>query len=136
MRTDCGTVTAFVVCFTVSLLAVTGLVVDGGFTLAARRRAFNEANAAARAGAQALDEAAFRSEGDVRLEPSRARTLALDHLRAAGLTGTVEIIGERVTVRATTTHNLAILRLAGIDSLTIDANGTARAVHGLRRGDD
>jgi len=39
-----GTVTAFVVCFTIALLVVAGLVIDGGFTLAARRRAYTLCN--------------------------------------------------------------------------------------------
>src|SRR3546814_2863091 len=50
-----GSVTAFVVIMTSALLAMAGLVIDGGYALAAHRRAFNEAEAAARAGAQAVD---------------------------------------------------------------------------------
>jgi len=129
-----GTVTAFVTCFTIALIVVSGLVIDGGFTLAARRRAFNEANAAARAGAQALDEEAIRTTGDVRLRPGRARNLAVDHLRAAGLTGTVDVDGDTVTVRVTTTQPLTILSIAGLGPFTIRAEGSARAVQGVRTG--
>src|SRR3546814_5744105 len=43
-----GSVTAFVVIMTSALLAMAGLVIDGGYALAAHRRAFNEAEAAAR----------------------------------------------------------------------------------------
>ena len=42
------TVTAFVASFTIALIAVGGLVVDGGYILAARQRAYDEADAAAR----------------------------------------------------------------------------------------
>ena len=131
-----GTVTAFVACFTIALLVVAGLVIDGGFTLAARRRAFNEANAAARAGAQAIDEAALRSTGNVRLKSGRARILALDHLTAAGLTGAADANGDTVTVRVTTTRNLTILGMVGLGPFTIRAEGSARAVQGVRTGGD
>ena len=135
-RDERGTVTAFVACFTFALLVVAGLVVDGGFALAARRRAFNDAHAAARAGAQAVDETALRSTGAVRLQPGRAEALALDQLAASGTTGTVDVVGDSVTVHVTTTQNLTILGIAGLGPLTIDANGTARAVQGVRTGDD
>lgn len=135
-RDERGTVSAFVVSFTIALLAVAGLVVDGGYTLATRRQAFNEANAAARAGAQAIDEVALRADGTVRLQEGRARTLALDHLTAAGLDGTVDIAGDTVTVHVTTTQDLALLGIVGIGPFTIEAEGSARAVEGVRAGGD
>lgn len=131
-----GTVTAFVACFTIALLVVAGLVIDGGFTLAARRRAFNEANAAARAGAQAIDEADLRSTGHVRLRSGRARSFALDHLTAAGLNGAADVEGDTVTVRVTTTQDLTILGMVGLGPFTIRAEGSARAVQGVRTGGD
>lgn len=135
-RDERGTVTAFVVIMTLTLIVVAGLVIDGGYTLAARRRAFNEANAAARAGAQALDEAALRSTGEHRLEPELARSLAEAHLDDAGLTGTVEVTGTLVTVHVTTTQDMAILGIVGVGPLTIEAEGSARAVQGVSQGGD
>jgi uncharacterized membrane protein len=135
-RDERGTVSAFVVSFTIALLAVAGLVVDGGYTLATRRQAFNEANAAARAGAQAIDEVALRADGTVRLVEVRARTLALDHLSAAGLDGTVNVVGDTVTVHVTTTQDLALLGIIGIGPFAIEAEGSARAVEGVRAGGD
>lgn len=136
LRDERGTVSAFVVSFTVALLAVAGLVIDGGFTLATRRQAFNEANAAARAGAQAIDEAMLRSDGTVRIQPGRARNLALDHLTAAGLHGTVEVLDDTVTVHVTTTQELALLGIIGVGPFTIEAEGSARAVAGVRTAGD
>ena len=135
-RDERGTVTAFVACFTIALLLVAGLVIDGGFTLAARRDAFNDANAAARAGAQALDEDALRSTGEVRLVPSRARARALEYLAAVGIEGTVDVVGDTVTVHVTTTRQATLLGIAGIGPFTIHADGTARAVRGVRTGGD
>lgn len=135
-RDEQGTVTAFVACFTLALLTVAGLVVDGGYTLAARRRAFNEADAAARAGAQGVDVAALRAGGRARLLPTRARTLALEHLARAGLEGTVEVRGDEVTVHVTVTQRPAILSAVGLGPFTVHAQGTATPIQGVRTGGD
>ena len=58
-----GQVTVFVVIFMIALIGLAGLVIEGGVALAARRRAINEAQAAARAGAEALNEGHYRSSG-------------------------------------------------------------------------
>src|SRR3546814_6287344 len=77
-----GSVTAFVVIMTSALLAMAGLVIDGGYALAAHRRAFNEAEAAARAGAQAVDLDTLRATGDVVLDAEEAERRALEYLRS------------------------------------------------------
>lgn len=135
-RDERGTVTAFVAVMTVTMLVVGGLVIDGGYTLAARRRAVNEANSAARAAAQAVDETTLRSTGDVRLRPEDARRIAEAHLRDAGMTGTVTVNATTVTVHAVTTQPMAILGIIGVGPLTVEADGTARAVQGVQAGDD
>lgn len=56
-------VTAFVVAVAAALLLVAGLVLDGGLNLNAKRQAINEAEQAARAGAQVVDEDALRRGG-------------------------------------------------------------------------
>ena len=52
--------TAFVVTLAAALILLAGLVLDGGLVLAAKRRAINEAEAAARAGAQQIGRASCR----------------------------------------------------------------------------
>ena len=89
LRDEEGMVTAFVVIFTFALLLLAGLVIDGGLTLAARVQAIDEAQAAARAGAQAINLPLFRSTGQVVLDPSQARQAAESYLAATGHTGTV-----------------------------------------------
>jgi hypothetical protein len=135
-RGDDGTVTAFVVCFTIALIAVAGLVVDGGSILAARQHAFEDADAAARAGAQAIDVAALRDGQPVSLNPDRARQLAEAQLAASGERGTVAVNGDQVTVVITRTQPLSILGFVGLSSVTIHASGTARAVRGVNRAGD
>jgi len=46
--------------WSVALILVAGLVLDGGLTLAARERALDKAQQAARAGAQAINLATYR----------------------------------------------------------------------------
>jgi hypothetical protein len=129
-------VTAFVACFTVALIAVAGLVVDGGLVLASRRHAFDDADAAARAGAQAIDQAALRDGRPVTLDPRRAQELAQQQLAVEGETGTVEVDGEMVTVHITRVQQMSILGFAGVGPITIHATGTARAVRGVTTGGD
>jgi hypothetical protein len=134
-RGDAGTVTAFVVVFTVALLAIAGLVVDGGYMLAGRRAAFDEAEAAARAGAQAVDEDTLRQGGAVVVEPQAARQRVEDYLSRTGHEGVVEVNGDAVTVRVTVRQRLAILGLFGVGPATIEASGTAHGVRAVQDGE-
>ena len=84
--------------------------------------------------ARRLDEASLRTSGLVRLDPSVSRERALEHLAAAGLTGTVTVVGDTVTVRVTTTRPLTVLGFTGLRPLTIHAEGSAHAVSGIRGG--
>ena len=133
---DRGSVTVFVVVFTVALLMVAGLVVDGGYTLAAHRRAFNEAEAAARAGAQAIDMNVLRSTGTVQLDPDAARGRAEAYLATTGDDGTVEVDGDVVRVHVRFEQPMLILSVVGVGPLRIEGDGTARAVRGVLTGDD
>lgn len=133
---DRGSVTVFVVVFTVALLMVAGLVVDGGYTLAAHRRAFNEAEAAARAGAQAIDMDVLRSTGTVQLDPDAARGRAEAYLATTGDDGTVEVDGDVVRVHVRFEQPMLILSVVGVGPLRIEGDGTARAVRGVLTGDD
>ena len=135
MTSERGSVTAFVVVFTVALLAVAGLVVDGGFLLAAKREALNEAEAAARAGAQAVDLDLLRGGGGVGLDPQAAERRALEYLDARGRTGTVTVDGDVVRVRVTFEHPLTILGAFGLGPRTVDGEGEARAVRGVTEGE-
>ena len=133
--TEAGVVTAFIVVMTVALIAVTGLVVDGGLVLADRQRALDAADAAARAGAQALDERSLRA-GQVSIDAGAADRQATGLLRREGLTGVTSVNGDQVTVQVTLTRNLTILGAFGLRPLTIHAQGDATAVRGVRTGGD
>jgi len=124
---ESGMVTAFVVIFTPALLLMAGLVLDGGLALAAKVQAIDDAQAAARAGAQAIDIPTYRASGQITLDPAQATADAQHYLAVAGHTGTVSVNGEQVTVTVTITQATQILSLAGIDHLTETGTGTAAA---------
>ena len=127
---ESGMVTAFVVIFTLALVLMAGLVLDGGLALAAKVQAIDDAQAAARAGAQAIDIPTYRASGQITLDPAQATADAQRYLAAAGHTGTVSVNGEQVTVTVTITQPTQILTLAGIDHLTETGTGTATAEQG------
>ena len=127
-RSDDGQITAFVVGFFLALVVLAGLVIDGGYTLAARRRAFNEAQAAARAGAQALSVESLR-QGEVTLDPDTAAGAAEAYLARVGHTGSVSVSDNEV--RVTVSFSQPMFVLAGIGSLTVTGHGSARNVSGV-----
>ncbi len=131
LRAESGQVTTFVVVFAVTALFVAGLVFDGGYVLAARRRALNEAEAAARVGADALVVDTYRSTGGVDLEPALAVAAAQGYLAQTGHSGTVQVLGDRVVVDVSFEQPLQILGAAGIGSMSVSGTGEARAVRGV-----
>lgn len=123
---EAGQVTAFVVIFLAALFAFAGLVFDGGLTLAAQAHAVDEAQAAARAGAQALDTSTYRASGTVTLDPAAAVAAADAYLRAAGGTSQVSVSGDQVRVTVRLTQRMQLLDLVGINTLTVTGTGVAR----------
>jgi len=73
-----GQILVLTVVVALGLLAVLGLVADGGLLVARHRELQNLADAAARAGAGQLDVAAFRASGGqlVQLDPAQASAAA------------------------------------------------------------
>src|SRR2546430_17704997 len=89
-----------------------GVIFGGGTVFAARTHGYDLAQQAARAGAQQIDAATYRSSGVLRLDPARAATAARQFLAPGGATVTVAVPPARITLTATrhqTTPRLAIL---------------------------
>jgi len=128
---DRGQITAFVVIFASAVILFAGLVLDGGLALAAKTRALGEAQEAARAGAQALDLAAYRKSGAVRLVPAQARALAERYLASTGDTGSVIATAQAVTVTVTARQHTQLLGVAGLHVLTATSTATAHPVRGV-----
>lgn len=112
-------------------LAFLGLAVDGARLFTARRDLQNVADAAALAGASAIDESTYRSSGGlvVRLDPGRARSSAEQVAGAARLpVGTevdVRVAPERVEVRIRRPVPTTFLRIAGLRAQRIGATASA-----------
>jgi hypothetical protein len=135
LRGEEGTVTAFVVIFTFAILLLAGLVIDGGLTLSAKVQAIDEAQAAARAGAQAINLPLFRSTGEVVLDPASATQAAEAYLAKTGHSGTVSVNGDDVTVTVSIAQPMQILAIAGLGHLTVSGSGSAVAEHGVLAND-
>ena len=127
---EAGMVTAFVVIFTLALLVMAGLVLDGGLALSAKVQAIDGAQAAARAGAQAIDIPLYRSTGQITLDPTQAAADAEAYLAQSGHTGTVTVNGEQVTVTVTISQPTQLLSLVGVTHITVSGSGTATAEQG------
>lgn len=130
-RGESGQLSAFVVLLAVPLVAVAGLVADGGGVLAAHQQAISTAFEAARAGAQAIDQSVLRSTGAVVLDVPEARRDALLFLAAAGQSGTVSVSAQSVTVTIDVRHSLAVLSALGLGPVTVSGTATATAVQGV-----
>ncbi|NIJ10512.1 Flp pilus assembly protein TadG [Saccharomonospora amisosensis] len=125
-----GRVTAFVVLITTACLLFAGLVLDGGLALSAKTRAIGQAEEAARAGAQELDLAAYRSGGAARLQPTAAISAAQRYLNSVGASGTVTVAGNTVNVSVTAHQPTQLLGLIGITDITVSGDGHAQPDQG------
>jgi Flp pilus assembly protein TadG len=131
---DHGAATIFVVTFSIMLLVLAGLVVDGGLALNARQRVADDVEQAARAGSQQLDVAALRGEGVVRIDTTASKTAAVGFLLARGYPASgirVSAGPQQVTIRATIQQPTALLSLIFIDRFTVTASGRARPAVGI-----
>jgi hypothetical protein len=124
-------VTAFVVVLAIGILALAGLTLDGGLALAAKVQANGQAQAAARAGAQAIDLTTYRTTGTLQLVPAQAVADAQSYLAGVGASGTVTVSGDTVTVAVTATEHTQLLGMVGISSLTVHGQGSAHPQRGV-----
>lgn len=117
---------------TVGMLAMAGLVIDGGAALAARGRAADVAQQAARAGADALVPGSLRASGPAGLRIDRAAArAAVDRVLVAGeVTGQVSVDGDTVTVRAQVRRPTALLSAVGLNEVSGAASATAMVLYG------
>ncbi len=104
-----------------------GLVVDGGRLIDARVASSRTAAQAARAGADALSAASVRNGGDD-VSSAQAIDRAEGYLYDAGVTGTVHVSGDTVTVTVTGSSATQILGVIGITSFPIEETQTARGI--------
>jgi Flp pilus assembly protein TadG len=133
-RDDRGTATVFVVGLALILLALAGLVVDGGLAINARERVADDVEQASRAGAERVDVLTLRQSGVVRLDPAAARLAAEQFLASRGYAvGDVTVTTDAAVVhtRARRQVSTALLSLVFINSFTVTAQARARPASGI-----
>ncbi|MGH9014009.1 MAG: pilus assembly protein TadG-related protein [Acidimicrobiia bacterium] len=130
-----GSVSAFAAGITVALIVAAGLVIDGGAMLAARRQAVSDADAAARAGAQMIDEDRLHADGRTVLDTEGSAAAARAFLASVGRRGEVSATPDQITVTVHVDQPMYVLGLAGIGTKTVTGRATARPVRGVNEGE-
>jgi len=117
----------------VSLLAMAGIVIDGGAELDARQNAVAAAQEAARAGAGMVNRARAYSAGSFTVQRDQALAAARQYLTAAGYQDfSVAGVGaDSIRVRVTMSEPTKFLSLIGIDSMTATGSATASLLAGV-----
>ena len=129
---DEGQVLVMVALMLVGVVSVVGLVSDGGLVFAQRRDLQNVADAAAAAGAMQIDEAFYRSTGEVVLDEQLAREAAAFYLDAEGdLDYVVNVLPDRVEVAVSRQATTGFLRVIGIDGVEVGASASAEPRYGV-----
>ena len=108
LRSEEGTIAAFVAVLAVALLAVAGLAYDGGQIIRATADARDLAGAAARAGAQQLATDQVHA-GRAWLDPTAAEQVATQYLATVGAGGSVTVTDTDVRVTVTVTQPMRLL---------------------------
>jgi hypothetical protein len=110
-----------------ALVMVAGMAYDGGQVLVAHQAARNDAERAARAGAQQIDLTHLRQTNQPRLDPAGAESAAQAYLAQSGSSGTVAV--DRANITVTVTRVQPLLILPGADRV-VTVRETATAMDG------
>ncbi|MBC7593420.1 MAG: hypothetical protein H7288_05710 [Kineosporiaceae bacterium] len=128
-RDERGAAAIFVMLMTVTMLVGGGLVIDGGYALAERRKLTNQAEQAARVGADALDQTSLRDGGAPRVDTGRATIAAARYLAQVGAPrSSTSVVGGVVTVTLQGHSDTAILSLVGFSRIPVNASASARSI--------
>lgn len=129
---DAGAASLWMIFGTIIVFAICGLLFDGGALINGKQRAINDAESAARAGAQAVDVAAvYTDDGSRQLDPVQAEVRAHAFLDAQGWTGTVQADATQITVTVSRTQSLTFLQTFGLGERTITGSATSRPQQGM-----
>ena len=124
---DEGSITSFVVVLVMTFVACAGLAVDGGRLVAAKIELGDQAENAARAGAQ---EVTSLRSGSLIIDESSAVRVAEEYLSIQGIDGDAYIENNSVTVNVSRSIPMTLLGLFGLTAKTLTANRSATPVNG------
>jgi hypothetical protein len=133
---DLGALSLMIVVLFVALVALAGIVVDGGAKLDADENAYALAQEAARAGATSVDASSAYKSGSFVVSPEQALAAASSYLAAAAQTDyQVRAVGSReIWVSVTISEPTTFLSLIGIGHFTCTGTATASLVTGVTGG--
>lgn len=129
---DSGSLTLMLAVLMLALLALAGLVIDGGRKLDATQKAYAIAQEAARAGAGQVNTSAAYGSGTFEVDPSQAKAAARAYLASAGYRRwSVTVSGNSITVIVHVTERTEVLSLIGIATFTSSGSAVASLVSGV-----
>jgi Flp pilus assembly protein TadG len=130
-----GQILVLTVVVALALLAILGLVADGGLVLARHRELQGVADAAARVGAAQLDEASYRASNGrtAFLNPVQAHTAAGRYLRTVRFGGETSITATpgQVTIGLSEVVRPIIFGSVGIGPIRLAVRAVARPRTGI-----
>lgn len=124
-----GNITLPLLILVVSFLLFVGLVVDGSGKIQASDHANQVAQSAARTAANSLTGAAIAT-GTLQIDAGAAQASAQGYIAASGLRGTVNVVGNTVTVTVEEDYTTIFLNMIGINTLTGTGTASARLIDG------
>ena len=126
-----GSVIVFTTIWVTAVLMGVAVLNDGARLVNAHRKAFNLAEAAARAGSQEIDAERLRGSGVNELDPARAEARAVDYLSAAGYPGSASATAEGISVQVSFSQPAGMLRLLGLGPRQVTASASSRPAEGV-----
>lgn len=129
-RAERGGATIFVLSMSLVLMLCAGLVIDGGTGINTRMRVADDAEQAARAGANAVNVDQLRSGGALVVDPGLAQSNAQQYLSARGYNAgqfDIEIDANSVSILLRDSSETTMLKLIGINQYPVSARATATA---------
>jgi Flp pilus assembly protein TadG len=129
---DRGSITLMLAALGVALIALAGIVIDGGAKLRAAENANAVAQEAARAGAGMVNRSTAYSTGSFVVDQAQAIAAARAYLAANNLHCCVTAQGTKaIRVTVTITEPTSVLSIIGIDSMSSPGSATASLVTGV-----
>ncbi len=123
-----GSASIFTIGMAIVLLVCAGLVVDGGLAINARMRVADDAEQAARVGADSIDIAQLRDSGTLVVDEGLARDRAASYLRGRGYSNgqyRIDVNGNAVEVAVQDIADTSLLKLVNINSYEVNAAATS-----------
>jgi Flp pilus assembly protein TadG len=127
-----GSVTLMLMVLSLAIIALAGIVIDGGAKLEQAENASAVAQEAARAGAGMVNQANAYSTGSFTVDQAQALAAARQYLAAAHYHGSVSApTAGTIQVTVTVTAPTRVLSILGIDSMSSTGSATASLVTGV-----